>query len=105
LSDAHVPASAILEAGEELVGAGNAATPPAEEPADDKTLSEWSKKTAFKKWALNQPLLGDVDLRPYFFACKEREGFFFERIKSEQLLELISKVMGKSFNFISAQRK
>jgi hypothetical protein len=46
--------------------------------------------------------LGDVDLRPYFFACKEREGFFFERIKSEQLLELISKLMGKSFNVISA---
>ena len=102
MSDTQEPANSKDEAGEELVGTGNAATPAAEETSDDKTTAEWSKKTAFKKWALNQPLLGDVDLRPYFFACKEREDFFFERIKSEQLLELISKLMGKSFNVISA---
>lgn len=102
MSDTQEPANSKDEAGEELVGTGNAATPAAEETSDDKTTAEWSKKTAFKKWALNQPLLGDVDLRPYFFACKEREDFFFERIKSEQRLELISKLMGKSFNVISA---
>lgn len=102
MSDVQKPANSTDEAGEESVGAGNAAPPAAEETADDKTLAEWSKKAAFKKWALNLPLLGDVDLRPYFFACKEREDFFFERIKSEQLLELINKLMGKSFNVISA---
>lgn len=102
MSDDQESANSTDETGEELVGAGKAATPAAEETADDKTIAEWSKKTAFMKWALNTPLLGDVDLRPYFFACKERENFFFERIKSEQLLELIRKLMGKSFNVISA---
>lgn len=102
MSDVQEPANSTDEADEELVGAGYTATPAAEETSDHKTLAEWSKKTAFKKWAINPPLLGDVDLRPYFFACKEREDFFFERIKSEQLLELISKLMGKSFNVISA---
>jgi hypothetical protein len=38
--------------------------------------------------------LGDIDLRPYFFASKEREDFFFEQIKSEQLRELVSRLMG-----------
>ncbi len=102
MSDVQQPANLTDETGEELAGTGTTATPAAEVTADDKTIIEWSKKTAFKKWALNQPLLGDVDLRPYLFACKEREDFFFERIKSEQLLELINKLMGQSFNVVSA---
>jgi hypothetical protein len=102
MSDAREPAHLSDEAGEELVGTGTTATPTVEVTADHKTITEWSKKAAFKKWALNQPLLGDLDLRPYFFACKEREDFFFERIKSEQLLELINKLMGQSFNVVSA---
>jgi len=38
--------------------------------------------------------LGNIDLRPYFFASKERENLFFEQIKSEKLRELVTRLMG-----------
>lgn len=69
---------------------------------DEKLTDEWSKNLAFRKWVMNQPLLGTEDLRPYFFACKEREDFFKGRIISGQLSELIHKLMGRSFNVVSA---
>lgn len=69
---------------------------------DEKLIDEWSKNLAFRKWVLNQPLLGTEDLRPYFFACKEREDFFTGRVMSGQLTELVRKLMGQSFNVASA---
>lgn len=75
---------------------------PAEDSRINENIDEWSKNPAFVKWVINPPLIGNVDLRPYFFACKEREDFLFERVKSEKFRELISKLMGGSFNVASA---
>ncbi|MEG2013431.1 MAG: Qat anti-phage system ATPase QatA [Anaerovoracaceae bacterium] len=55
----------------------------------DKHIIGWCKDKNFSKWVTSEPALGNMDLRPYFFASKEREDFFFEQIKSEQLRELV----------------
>jgi hypothetical protein len=65
-----------------------------EKSKQDEHIESWQKEKAFSKWVESEPVLGDIDLRPYFFASKEREDFFFEQIKSEQLRELVSRLMG-----------
>jgi hypothetical protein len=68
--------------------------PVPEKPKQDEHIENWKKDKGFSKWVASEPVLGDIDLRPYFFASKESEDFFFEQIKSEQLRELVSKLMG-----------
>lgn len=67
--------------------------PAPEPPRPDKHIVEWCKDKSFSKWVTSEPALGNIDLRPYFFASKEREDFFFEQIKSEQLRELVAILM------------
>lgn len=64
-----------------------------ETPKIDEHIEQWKKDRSFSKWVISEPTLKDVDLRTYFFACKEREDFFFEQIKSEQLRELVYVLM------------
>lgn len=59
----------------------------------DQHIEQWEKNKSFSKWVASAPTLENIDLRPYFFACKEREDFFFEQIKSEQLRELVYVLM------------
>lgn len=64
----------------------------------NKELDAWLKNSDFSAWAKSEPLLGSTDLRPYFFASKEKEDFFFEQVKSDQLRYLIDKLMSVSMN-------
>ena len=64
-----------------------------EKPQLDQHIVAWANDSLFSKWASSEPALGDIDLRPYFFASKEREDFFFESVKSERLRELVSALM------------
>jgi len=63
---------------------------------ENPDINEWEKDIGFTEWAKTSPRLGNIDLRPYFFASKEKEDFFFDQIKSEVLRELINKLMGKT---------
>lgn len=71
-------------------------------PEKNKDLEPWENNTDFTAWASSAPLLGGIDLRPYFFASKEKEDFFFDQVKSDQLRILISKLMGGTMNIASA---
>ncbi len=68
---------------------------PVSEPPKNEYITRWQKEKEFSKWVTNEPMLGNIDLRPYFFASKEREDFFFEQIKSEKLRELVLILMSK----------
>lgn len=92
LSEPPVESTAITGDAPVVMGASKEQPLP-EVPKPDKHIVEWCKDKEFSKWAANEPTLGNIDLRPYFFASKEREDFFFEQIKSEQLRELISALM------------
>jgi hypothetical protein len=76
-----------------------------EKPKQDEHIENWQKDKTFSKWVANEPVLGDIDLRPYFFASKEREGFFFEQIKSEQLRELVLRLMGSTMVIATANEE
>jgi len=71
-------------------------------PKKNKDLESWENNTDFAAWVSSEPLLGETDLRPYFFASKEKEDFFFDQVKSDQLRHLISKLMGGTMNIASA---
>jgi hypothetical protein len=76
-----------------------------EKPNQDKHIENWQKDKIFSKWVASEPALGDIDLRPYFFASKESEDFFFEQIKSEQLRELLSRLMGSTMVVATANEE
>lgn len=63
---------------------------------EDEHIAKWKSKPDFCSWILSDPHLTDVDLRPYFFACKGAEDYFFEQTQSELIRQLISKLMGSS---------
>jgi len=46
------------------------------------------------EWLKIEPLIGEEDLRPYYFASKERKDFFLTQVQSEQIRELVQKLMG-----------
>ncbi|MEA4816309.1 MAG: Qat anti-phage system ATPase QatA [Lachnospiraceae bacterium] len=71
-------------------------------PEKNKDLELWENNADFTAWVSSEPLLGEIDLRPYFFASKEKEDFFFDQVKSDQLRILISKLMGGTMNIASA---
>lgn len=70
-------------------------------PERKRELETWINNSEFVVWASSGPLLGQVDLRPYFFASKEKEDFFFDHVKSDRLRSLISKLIGGTMNIAS----
>lgn len=79
--------------------------PMPEPPKLDKHIEDWQKDKDFSKWVTSEPALGNIDLRPYFFASKEREDYFFEQIKSEKLRELVSKLMSTTMVIASVNEE
>lgn len=72
---------------------------------EDMYISEWMSKPDFCSWILSDPKLENVDLRPYFFACKGAEDYFFEQTQSETIRQLISKLMGNSMAVASVTQE
>ena len=64
--------------------------------SEDTHITDWKPKPDFCSWVLSDPQLKNVDLRPYFFACKGAEDYFFEQTQNETIRQLISKLMGSS---------
>lgn len=51
-----------------------------------------------------EPSLAGIDLRPYYFACKETDDFFFSN-SDEMLRELVSVIRGGSMNVSNNSKK
>ena len=79
---------------------GVSVTPP--EGKRDTHVTDWGSKPDFCSWALSEPQLGNEDLRPYFFACKGAEDYFFAQTQNENIRQLISKLMGSAMAVASA---
>lgn len=79
---------------------GVSVTPP--EGKRDTYVIDWESKPDFCSWALSEPQLGNEDLRPYFFACKGAEDYFFAQTQNENIRQLISKLMGSAMAVASA---
>lgn len=66
---------------------------------------KWSENYAICKWAKLQPYIGNTDLRPYYFASKEKEDYFFNQAKSEKLRFIIDGLMSTSMYIASISDK
>ena len=62
----------------------------------NKEFSDELENDAVKAWMSIEPSLAGVDLRPYYFACTEKEDFFFST-QEERLRELIYAVRSGKF--------
>jgi hypothetical protein len=51
-----------------------------------------------------EPYVGNIDLRPYYFASKEKEDYFFKQVKSEKLRFIIDGLMGPSMYIAGTER-
>jgi len=58
----------------------------------------WSENSEICKWVISEPYIDDTDLRPYYFASKEKEDYFFNQVKSEKLRYIVDKLMSSSMN-------
>lgn len=63
---------------------------------------EWSTNAPLCDWARSEPPLGGEDLRPYYFASKEKKDYFFSQIKSEKLRYIIDGLMSSSAYYIAS---
>lgn len=52
--------------------------PPPPPAAENEDILTWKSDMEFTLWVKSTPHLGELDLRPYFFASKDKEDFFFE---------------------------
>lgn len=66
-------------------------------------FEQYLEKDSVKKWMKIEPSLSGVDLRPYFFACTERDDFFFKS-SDERIHELFSAVNAGKFAAAAKKR-
>lgn len=55
---------------------------------------KWISSEEYKQWITSQPSLRNMDLRPYYVACKEKRDFF-DRIESDEKLREIVDILMK----------
>lgn len=104
----------VLNLGKQSEEDQNEDNPVEVEESEEKVVSitknnpkvlEWIKDNNITKWVMTEPKLGEKDLRPYFFACKEKQDYFFNQIKSEKLRIILDKLMSTSMNIASVKEE
>jgi KAP family P-loop domain len=68
-------------------------------------IKEWVSRDDIRKWILTEPALSGVDLRPYFFASKEKNDYFFNQVKSDRLRFLIDRLMSTTMNIANSKEE
>lgn len=67
---------------------------PATPPALPTEAEEWAKNDWIKGWAAIDPLLKDVDLRPYVFVTRDKRGALGGLVAASHLEGLVERLMG-----------
>lgn len=94
--DGKVAALTRLEKG--AVGSASAKGKAASEKAAaaGAELDEWASREPVSSWALIEPHLANIDLRPYVFVTRDKRSFFAGSPLSGQLDALVERLMGSS---------
>lgn len=64
------------------------------DPPPPSDVDEWSKSEWAKSWAVIDPPLKDVDLRPYVFVTRDKRSYLGGLAASSHLEALVEKLMG-----------
>lgn len=62
-----------------------------------KLDDNWFELKHIKDWILSDPKLDNVDLRPYYYACKEKKDYFAGRSNKDDLAELVDILIRSEF--------
>ncbi len=62
-----------------------------------KLDDNWFELKYTKDWILSEPKLDNVDLRPYYYVCKEKKDYFAGRPNKEDLAEMVDILMRSEF--------
>ena len=65
------------------------------------SIDTWEDDKGFQEWIQTEPLLGNIDLRPYFFASKGSEDLLFSQARIDRLRELVFALMGSTMTIAS----
>jgi len=57
-------------------------------------LREWLSSAAIRSWAQVQPMIGEMDLRPYLFVAKDRKDYFGSATVLGHLANVAEKLLG-----------
>lgn len=76
ISLAESPSKEAEGAGQSGKGAGVLPKLDSDKNTENPLLDEWLAAKSIQEWATIQPMLGDLDLRPYFFATKDHKNYF-----------------------------
>jgi hypothetical protein len=57
-------------------------------------LREWLSSAAIRSWAQVQPMVGEMDLRPYLFVAKDRKDYFGAATVLGHLASVAEKLLG-----------
>jgi hypothetical protein len=110
-ADGRPPALAQLELGvraapEEPEDDGDSTPKKFPRKADAATaapeLADWNKIEWVTQWARLEPLLADVDLRPYFFVTRDKRGYLGSVPGASALDVLVDLLMGPDLRIRSA---
>lgn len=63
-------------------------------PAENAVLAEWKSSDTVRDWARVQPLLSDIDLRPYLFVTKDKKDYFGPVSVLGNLASVVEKLFG-----------
>jgi hypothetical protein len=74
---------------------------PAQDLPENPVLGEWLSSQPVLAWARVQPMLANVDLRPYLFVTKDRKDYFGAGVALGHLTPLVDKLLGPK---LSVQR-
>ena len=67
---------------------------------EKKADEEWFSSNAPIEWVMMAPKLSDEDLRPYFFACKETEDYFFDKTAEDKIREIITVLLASEMAIV-----
>lgn len=62
-----------------------------------KLDDNWFELKYTKDWILSEPKLDNVDLRPYYYVCKEKKDYFAGRPNKEDLADMVDILMRSEF--------
>ncbi len=67
-----------------------------ESDSDSALLQEWAASPTIRAWSAVQPMIGDIDLRPYLFVSKDRKDYFGSGSTLGHLADIADRLMGNS---------
>jgi hypothetical protein len=66
----------------------------AEKETENSLLEEWLSNKPVEDWVAIEPLLGNIDLRPYFFATKDHKNYFGTHTTLGHINTITEKLIG-----------